>query len=143
MGRFAALFVILLALAGGGVHWTKQAKANAVATTVNSARTPVNGVLKDPGSAQYRNERVMRDGVTVCGELNAKNSMGGYVGFKRYVSDASHFVIEGGDFKAWPAKGSKIPADLAESIDGFDPERWDAPVVREDGFAQYWRAYCD
>jgi hypothetical protein len=44
--------------------------------------------MKDPESTRFRNVR-MRAPVTVCGEVNSKNSMGGYVGFKRF------FVIGG------------------------------------------------
>lgn len=46
--------------------------------------------LKDPESAQFRNVYVKKipteNNVHVmCGELNAKNSMGGYVGFKPFL----------------------------------------------------------
>lgn len=54
--------------------------------------------LKDPESAQFRDLRyfahhaVIPDGrkfgitYSLCGQINAKNSFGGYVGFKRFVS---------------------------------------------------------
>jgi hypothetical protein len=44
--------------------------------------------LKDPGSAQLRAIEVIRqeDGSkALCGEVNAKNSFGGYVGFQSFV----------------------------------------------------------
>ncbi|UUZ68093.1 hypothetical protein LP416_27900 [Polaromonas sp. P2-4] len=41
--------------------------------------------LKDPESARFRNLITARD-VFLCGEVNAKNAMGGYVGFKRFVA---------------------------------------------------------
>lgn len=46
------------------------------------------GNLKDPGSAQFRNVRVVArpEGKLVCGEMNAKNSLGGYVGYKPFIS---------------------------------------------------------
>jgi hypothetical protein len=40
--------------------------------------------LVDPASAQYRGVISYRDG-TVCGEVNAKNQFGGYVGFKPFT----------------------------------------------------------
>lgn len=47
--------------------------------------------LKDPSSAQFRNirmiERTHQDGTTttlVCGQVNGKNSFGGYVGFTTF-----------------------------------------------------------
>lgn len=56
--------------------------------------------LKDPSSAQFRNEQfyrsvaITKDGkilpanVTLCGEINAKNSYGAYSGFHRFISTA-------------------------------------------------------
>ena len=41
--------------------------------------------LKDPGSAQFRNVVVSDVTNWVCGEVNSKNSLGGYVGFKRFM----------------------------------------------------------
>lgn len=57
--------------------------------------------LKDPESARFKNTFVfvkrnnlvlyfsenLRDSLAVCGEVNAKNSMGGYVGYKRFFSN--------------------------------------------------------
>lgn len=51
--------------------------------------------LKDPASAQFRDLYVSRsstDGLTLCGEVNAKNSYGGYVGFNRFFSSGGGFV---------------------------------------------------
>ena len=43
--------------------------------------------LKDPDSAKFRNVRIVTylNGAVVCGEINAKNSYGGYVGFRRFA----------------------------------------------------------
>ena len=51
---------------------------------IDRAREAVAEQLTDPSSAQFRNERSKKDG-WVCGEVNSKNAMGGYVGFKRYT----------------------------------------------------------
>jgi hypothetical protein len=42
--------------------------------------------LKDPGSAQFR-KLLVSDGLVpkLCGEINAKNSYGGYIGFARFI----------------------------------------------------------
>lgn len=49
--------------------------------------------LKDPSSAQFRNLYISFDKgettPTLCGEINAKNSYGGYVGFRRFYSIGS------------------------------------------------------
>lgn len=56
---------------------------------ITSARDSVTYDLKDPGSAVFRNEKIFRSelGIYVCGEVNAKNLYGGYVGFMPYFSD--------------------------------------------------------
>jgi len=42
--------------------------------------------LIDPGSAEFRNSRLSRENKGVwCGEVNAKNRMGGMAGFTRYI----------------------------------------------------------
>lgn len=66
------------------------------------ARGYVESALRDPGSAQFRNQS------GICGEVNAKNSFGGYTGFKRFMAGSKDLVIiegdglSGADFqKAW------------------------------------------
>lgn len=48
------------------------------------AEKAVTGKLRDPSSAQFRNARIVDDQV-ICGEVNAKNAFGGYVGFEPYA----------------------------------------------------------
>lgn len=43
------------------------------------AENKVKETLLDPNSAQFRNQKGN------CGEVNAKNRMGGYIGFSRYI----------------------------------------------------------
>lgn len=57
------------------------------AAVEKQARGVAAALLIDPASATFRNvER--RDGV-VCGEINAKNRMGAFVGFSRFYVDTS------------------------------------------------------
>ena len=51
-------------------------------------REDIKEELKDPDSANFRNEKIIRkeNRLYVCGEVNAKNSYGGYVGFMPYFS---------------------------------------------------------
>lgn len=60
--------------------------------------------LKDPSSAQFRNIRqaklTRQDGseeLLVCGEINAKNSFGAYVGFRTFKGniDGTNFRLHG------------------------------------------------
>ena len=55
---------------------------------MDAAMLAVKNGLKDPDSATFRNVRTVGtpDGIVVCGEYNAKNSYGGYVGFNRFVA---------------------------------------------------------
>lgn len=70
--RLALLALAGLVLAGCGK------------SDIDLAREAVAKQLTDPSSAQFRNEWSKKDG-WVCGEVNSKNTMGGYVGFKRYT----------------------------------------------------------
>ena len=72
MKRLALVALAGLVLAGCGK------------SDIDRAREAVAEQLTDPSSAQFRNERSKKDG-WVCGEVNSKNAMGGYVGFKRYT----------------------------------------------------------
>jgi hypothetical protein len=51
--------------------------------------------LKDPESAKFRNLRFVKyNGRTlVCGELNAKNSFGGYVGFESFIAGQTSWKL--------------------------------------------------
>lgn len=51
------------------------------------AREFLTPYLKDPDSAQFRNQK------RICGEVNAKNSFGGYAGFKRFIAGSKELVF--------------------------------------------------
>lgn len=66
----------------------------------------IKGRLKDPASAEFRNVFVSSS-YAVCGEVNAKNSFGGYSGYVRFISGSDMQVIEsdmaaGEMDKTWP-----------------------------------------
>jgi len=54
----------------------------------------------DPDSAQFRNMRISLNGQSLCGEVNGKNKMGGYVGFKRFVVLQGSPIVESDDMRA-------------------------------------------
>jgi len=74
---------ILFAVAGiaAAVYFSKYEEW----VTIPNARASLVGNLRDPSSAQFRNERLTPRG-TLCGEINAKNGMGGYIGFRKYIA---------------------------------------------------------
>lgn len=51
------------------------------AVSIPEAKRIVAAGLKDPSTVQFRNVRAYKRTGAVCGEYNAKNSYGGYVGF--------------------------------------------------------------
>lgn len=55
---------------------------------VKAAKEAISADLKDPSSTVYRDLFISGSGDSqaLCGEMNAKNSYGGYVGFLRFYS---------------------------------------------------------
>ena len=52
-----------------------------------SAQIAVSGILKDPDSAKFRNQR------GDCGEVNSKNSFGAYTGYVRYIAPKPDLIV--------------------------------------------------
>jgi hypothetical protein len=74
------------------MNWTKTAILLACCALLagcdprtNEAHKAVADMLIDPASAQFRNDAYNSKTETTCGEVNAKNRMGGYIGFGPYV----------------------------------------------------------
>lgn len=63
---------------------------------IEQAKAAITRELKDPESARFRDITVrnFQGGKVICGEMNAKNSYGGYVGFKRFMASHRKSVIE-------------------------------------------------
>lgn len=86
MRKLRLPFVLILAVLAGCT--------DADSARIDLARNAVKEKLSDPGSAQFRNDRITeaepgikaKGGFYVCGEVNAKNRMGGYTGFTQYVA---------------------------------------------------------
>ena len=73
---FKVMVFVVLALVGVGLVWFYYGPTLL-------AKEAVKLKLNDPDSAQFRNMRRVSLSV-VCGELNAKNAMGGYVGYTAF-----------------------------------------------------------
>lgn len=67
---------------------TEFLKTHKETDAIERAKRVVADDLKDPGSAQFRNVRLVPYGAArvICGEVNGKNSYGGYVGFVRFAA---------------------------------------------------------
>ena len=83
--------------------YAASVKAALVAQTpqqvMERGKEAIRNSLKDPSSAQFRNVRLMEylDGVVICGDVNAKNSFGGYIGFTNFVSGTSSGFMRSSD----------------------------------------------
>ena len=72
------LFVAALTFTLQPIAWAApHGRAGAVA----QAKSIVARDLKDPSSVQFRDVRLSKASGSVCGEYNAKNGYGAYVGF--------------------------------------------------------------
>lgn len=64
---------------------------------LESTKLRVSDVLKDPESARFRKLRLVdyKGGLLACGEVNAKNSYGGYVGFSQFMAGSNYVILLG------------------------------------------------
>ena len=96
---------------------------------LQEARDSFHYLLKDPTSAQYEKMHVIRNAAgapTVCGEVNARNSSGGYVGFRRFSFDGTKSEIVEEDAEAGEAVNVMFPSLLHYYARGCaGPERQD------------------
>lgn len=69
---------------------------NSEESAIQLAKESVQLGLKDPESAQFRNVRLVgyNGSKVICGEVNAKNSYGGYVGHKKFIASPSGAKVE-------------------------------------------------
>jgi hypothetical protein len=70
--------------------------------TISSATNVVKNMMKDPDSAKFQQVRLVdfNGGKVVCGQVNSKNSYGGYAGYTNFVaSSSSATLFESGNTK--------------------------------------------
>lgn len=82
-------------ISGNGAQQLKTMGSDAF---VERAKQSVAAGLKDPASTQFRDVRVVSNtaGSLVCGELNSKNSYGGYAGFVYFFGNATRGEVDRG-----------------------------------------------
>lgn len=87
-------------------------------------RAKVAADLNDPDSAKFRNERylgnwLLSDGY-YCGEINAKNRMGGYIGYQVF-----YISLRDGKVNIWETGSLKKELfDMCATLDGIDLPWW-------------------
>lgn len=105
MQKMIVMLPAFLLLAACGQSDAKKAESAAAMAEIRNqrvAREFVAGVLKDPGSAEFRNQRGL------CGEVNSKNSFGGYVGFRRFIAATKEMVVFENDGRMNPGDFEKV-----------------------------------
>ena len=98
--------------------------------------------LKDPVTVQWRKELLSTDSKTLCGEVNAKNSLGGYVGFKRYIANHAGYLVEGAPFQSWYMDSNKTPVPdyMAQGAQLSDSGQ--QVMFARDVFNFFWTSNC-
>lgn len=113
MRKFFTAIVVLAALAGAVFAYR--------AYLISELRKPVLAQLSDPESAQFRNERVIGNwrfaGTVLCGDVNAKNKMGGYAGFSPFEAGVNGASV-GKDGDILP------PCDFEKDLRATAPWWW-------------------
>lgn len=121
---------IILAL--GILTFASQAPAATKAELIKASQEAVREQMKDPESARFRNMKVYD--ITVCGEVNAKNSYGGYNGFKRFFALGGTVArVEGGmDNDAFVISHAQFCSTKAERARQAEKARASAPPAPSD-----------
>ena len=102
VGAFLAMcaFAALTACGGQSSEDTRK---------IAEVKAAVSDMLKDPQSAQFTNVRVVEG--LVCGEVNARNSLGGYVGKQKFWGGMPEATLGA---KAVLSDEKESPCDLLE-----------------------------
>lgn len=69
------------------VKESEQARQDEVQKKIQRIEDKIKAEAFDPTSMLFKNQKGN------CGEVNAKNRYGGYIGFKRYIYDAEHDYV--------------------------------------------------
>jgi len=99
---FATLFLLILVFLGlwgydvYKVSSTESQRLDAIEQAKQKGMELVRSALKDPVSAQFEDVRAADGEGVVCGLVNAKNSYGGYTGFKIFLSHKGQVFIDDG-----------------------------------------------
>ena len=77
------------------IHRDPLPASTASKAEIEKAKQGVRAQMKDPASVQFRNVRGYNKGgmALLCGEVNAKNSFGGYTGFDHFTYLAGHMFV--------------------------------------------------
>lgn len=104
------------------------------AQAIEQAKDAVAYDLKDPASVQFRNLRLrdFQGGKLLCGEINAKNSYGAYVGYAPFYAGVKGGFIKSRDSKSiHDAENAGLFAACAPAVpEGTTRRKCDAETIR-------------
>lgn len=89
--RLFITIAMLLALAACGKTAEQRQQEEAQALTQLGEKYVKEKIL-EPGQARFRNQFIGKGGAP-CGEVNAKDAFGGYIGYQRYISVARDLTL--------------------------------------------------
>lgn len=84
--------------------------ASRKAATIAKVKADILEAMKDPDSATFRRLTSSPDASIVCGEVNAKNSMGGYVGYRKFIN----IGVGWDDYTIFEESGESAFAELCD-----------------------------
>lgn len=70
----------------------KKLSKDADEKKIDDLKKVISSTLKDPDSSQFRALFLNSSKTALCGEVNAKNSYGGYVGFRPFVATSNEAI---------------------------------------------------
>lgn len=94
MNKLSAVWLAVLVCASLAACGKSEAQRQqeSAATLTSLGEKYVKEKVLEPSSAQFRNQFIGKKGAP-CGEVNAKDAFGGYIGFQRYISVARDLTL--------------------------------------------------
>lgn len=83
--KYGLIFAVIVSLFLGGYYFYKH-----------SYRSFLVESMIDPSSVMFRNENFSADNEYLCGEINAKNRLGAYTGFEKFIANKNGYYIQSG-----------------------------------------------
>lgn len=130
--KIAGFAAVLLAIA---LAACAEADHSAV---IGKAQAEIASQLKDPSSAQFRNVKAGKTDKgfdIVCGEVNARNGFGGYVGFTPFIWREGTY---GGAVGA-QGKGAHLVNDLIAALCSGNQQAYLEHVMKSDEYSRHYR----
>ena len=92
LGAVLALVLLPALLLAACGKTAEQKQREEAATLTSLGEKYVREKILEPGQAQFRNQFIGKGGAP-CGEVNAKDAFGAYIGYQRYISVARDLTL--------------------------------------------------